>query len=96
MKLNGISFSASHHYIHDLLKLKGPMTDEEIWDRGARRRPDMSQRGARFRRYELCKMGLVEDSGDRRETRSGMKATVWRVRDEHTTKDPEDAQVEAQ
>lgn len=41
-----------------------------------------SESGIRTRRSELVKLGLVVDSGDRRETQYGNPSTVWRVGDE--------------
>jgi hypothetical protein len=50
------------------------MTDEEIQDA-----LDMNPSAERPRRIELVNAGLVIDSGERRETSSGRKATVWRA-----------------
>jgi hypothetical protein len=62
-----------------LLTGYGPMTDETIYDR----LPEgfMSPSGARTRRAELVDAGLVEDSGEKRLTRSGRRTIVWRVRE---------------
>lgn len=51
----------------------GGLTDEEIGVELG-----MNPSSVRPRRQELQKMGWVEDSGDRRETESGMRAIVWR------------------
>lgn len=61
-----------------LLRLEGPMTDEELlllWnDRIADR---ISPSGLRTRRSELVDMELVRDSGQRRPLESGRMAIVW-------------------
>lgn len=48
---------------------------ESLWDRGVL----ISDSGARTRRCELCRLGLVEDSGERAKTASGRRSIVWRV-----------------
>jgi hypothetical protein len=49
-------------------------TDEEIQDA-----LQMNPSTERPRRRELQQGGLIQDSGDRRPTRSGRKAVVWRL-----------------
>ena len=51
------------------------LTDEQIQERTG-----LSPNSARPRRVELVQAGMVFDSAVRRETRSGTKAVVWRVR----------------
>jgi hypothetical protein len=41
---------------------------------------DMNPSTQRPRRIELVSMGLVEDSGETRTTRSGSTATVWKAK----------------
>jgi predicted ArsR family transcriptional regulator len=50
-------------------------TDEEIAEALS-----MNPSSARPRRVELVAAGIVEDSGFRRRTHSGRKATVWSAR----------------
>jgi len=50
------------------------MTDDEI-----HAALDMNPSTLRPRRIELQNRGLVEDSGEKRRTRSGRWATVWRA-----------------
>jgi len=50
------------------------LTDEEIQERLS-----MPGNTERPRRSELVSMGWVADSGQRRPTRSGRKATVWKA-----------------
>lgn len=57
---------------------EGPMTDEQILDRcRAHYAPLISPSGARTRRSELVREGLVVDSGDRVRLSSGRRAIVW-------------------
>ena len=75
--------SDAQGFILKMLNTHGPLTDEKLWD--LYHPADiqiyhfihMSISGARSRRAELVKAGLVRDSGERRETRSGRKAIVW-------------------
>lgn len=41
-----------------------------------------SPSGLRSRRAELVALGLVEDSGERRELKTGRQAIVWRITDQ--------------
>ncbi len=41
---------------------------------------DMAPNTQRPRRIELVRAGLVEDSGEKRKTKSGRKAVVWRAK----------------
>lgn len=60
-----------------LLLDRGPATDPEILDQAGRAGFQQSPSGLRTRRSELVERGLVEDTGERRETRFGNEATVW-------------------
>lgn len=51
-----------------------PRTDEELI-----RLTGLSPNSCRPRRVELVEMGLVQDSGQRKQTRSGRWAIVWMV-----------------
>ncbi len=64
-------------YLCGLLTLCGPMTDEELWDRGARRRAGLSYDAMQKRRLELFKAGRIVDSGERRYSRKRNKSVVW-------------------
>jgi hypothetical protein len=55
-----------------LLVQYGPATDEEM-----AHRLGMSPNTQRPRRVELCRLGVVVDTGHRRRTVAGRKATVW-------------------
>jgi hypothetical protein len=61
--------------------LWGPMTDEELVNAydpdGPLQEHPQSPSGLRTRRKELCDLGLVEDSGERRRLKSGRLAVVW-------------------
>ena len=58
-----------------MLRLR-PLTDIELV---AAMSPKMSASGARSRRAELVRMGLVKDSGKRRKASSGRLHAVWEV-----------------
>ncbi len=69
-----------------VLKLAGPMTDQEIrrtfsrWYHGEDWQVSpQSESGLRTRRSELVRRGLVRDSGERRKLESGRMAVVWEV-----------------
>lgn len=66
---------AMRQAVYNYLLRNGPATDEEMQE-GI----PMSQNGQRPRRCELVAAGLVEDSRERRKTRAGKKAVVWRIR----------------
>lgn len=57
------------------LRLFGPCTDDELLPRLL----GISPSGARTRRAELVRKGLVRDSGKRHVTRSNRQAIVWEV-----------------
>ena len=71
---------ASQQLILTILRVRGPMTDEQIL-LCVQRNPDtrMSDSGCRTRRKELVDAGLVEDSGKRERTASGRKTIVWKA-----------------
>ncbi len=64
--------------ILNLLKIYGPMTDEEIL---SRLEDKLSPSGARSRRSELVAAGSVTDSGKKKLTRSGRHTIVWAAKD---------------
>ena len=55
----------------------GPATDEEIAERLASMGAVVSPSGARTRRSELVRAGLVVDTGERLLTRSRRRTIVW-------------------
>jgi len=55
----------------------GPATDEEIAERLALAGVHVSPSGARTRRSELVRRGLVVDTGERLLTRSRRQTIVW-------------------
>jgi len=69
--------SDTQREILEVFAVIGPMTDEELIEMaetmGMRRSPS----GIRTRRNELVETGIVEDTGQRRPTRSGRQAVVW-------------------
>ncbi len=73
------SLPAAQAKIHGVLEAEGPGTDEDILERLTRLRYPISVSGARTRRAELVKKGLVKDSGLRRVLVSHRKAIVWEV-----------------
>lgn len=58
-----------------VLRTYGPMTDEALVNHLS----TISPSGARTRRSELVRAGLVQDTGDRLPTSSGRKAIVWQA-----------------
>jgi hypothetical protein len=66
--------------IVSVLKDYGPSTDEQIRLRLRDRGVITSESGARTRRSELVKAGLVLDSGARSLTRANRKTIKWRAR----------------
>jgi len=56
----------------DFLQGHGPASDETIQEE-----LDMNPSTERPRRIELCKLGLVRDSGQQGKTRSGRACTLW-------------------
>lgn len=63
-----------------LLRLHGPRTLEElVRDYHKSRHTKQSDSGIRTRCSELVFAGLVEDSGERRKTKAGRNAVVWRA-----------------
>jgi hypothetical protein len=75
---------ASQEAVLELLRRIGPSTDVEIavvyeQERTARSWPAQSPSGLRTRRSELVQLGLVADSGQRRQLPSGRNGIVWIV-----------------
>jgi len=56
----------------------GPKTDEDIYEYAMVQKA-MSPSGARTRRSELVRQGLVVDSGERRKTKAGRQTIVWKA-----------------
>ena len=56
----------------DFLQANGPSSDDEIQEALG-----MNPSTERPRRIELCKLGLVRDSGLQGKTRSGRACTLW-------------------
>jgi hypothetical protein len=67
--------------IRKALLLGTGLTDEELVERMVYLFPsfNFSPSGLRSRRSELVEAGWVEDSGEKRPTRAGRPAIVWRV-----------------
>lgn len=59
---------------------KAGLTDEELHRECIRLHGWRGQSTARTRRCELVELGLVEDTGERREVASGLKGRVWRAK----------------
>jgi transcription initiation factor IIE alpha subunit len=84
--------SATSHAAAREIKPKAATRRQKVYaylaDRGAAGATDeeiqialeMNPSTQRPRRIELIRLGRVIDSGERRETTSGRKATVWRAR----------------
>jgi hypothetical protein len=62
-----------------LFEAHGPMTDEELLDRYNALHDRIAINSLVPRRYELVRDGKLENSGERRKGRSGVKRIVWRV-----------------
>jgi hypothetical protein len=62
-----------------IVRLHGPLTDEEIYD-FAIVRDYNSPSGARTRRHELVQLGHVVDSGKRKKTKSGRNTIMWEAK----------------
>ena len=73
----GASASSLRALVYQFLKDRGSRgaTDEEVYSA-----LDLNPSTERPRRVELVDRKLVEDSGVKRATRSGMAATVWIAR----------------
>lgn len=67
-------------WVLDFMRSNGVhgVTDEEIITAGEFN--GLRANGLRPRRVELVRDGLVEDSGEKRKTRSGRNAIVWRLK----------------
>lgn len=70
----GVDVRKARDIVLAVMREHGPMTDERlvILTHGK-----MSGSGARTRRSELTRAGLVQDTGDRRQMASGNMAKVW-------------------
>lgn len=64
-----------------LLRMYGPLTDEQIAERHDMQvlKPKASPSGLRSRRSELVRLGFIEDSGKTAPTSSGRQSTIWRL-----------------
>lgn len=73
---------AIRELIGEILDVKGPLTDEEIYRELSKLLPigDPSPSGARTRRSELVKAGDVEYAGYTRTLSTGREGRVWRLR----------------
>lgn len=67
----------SQRVILTILRLNGPLTDEQIAERLDDFQHTISPSGARTRRAELVAAGYVRDSGKRTRMSSGRMAIVW-------------------
>ena len=65
--------------IYQILLTIGPATDEQVSHRYLTQYGYISPSGCRTRRSELCRRGLVEDSGGRSRLPSGRKSIEWQV-----------------
>ena len=64
-----------------ILRITGGLTDEELLDHYTDLYGPSADSSVRKRRKDLQMFhGLVEDSGKRREVRSGLKQIVWRLK----------------
>jgi len=65
--------------ILELLRRHGPMTDPHLLltFRATYGDRTCSESGLRTRRHELCKAGMVRDTGERVQLPSGRRAVVW-------------------
>jgi hypothetical protein len=63
----------------DMLKSLGDATNEELENTAQLLGLDISESGVRTRRVELTRLGLVEDTGQKRETLAGNAAKVWKA-----------------
>jgi len=76
------NITTAHSQIMAVLRGMGPLPDEQIYqhmtlDLLAK----ISESGCRSRRSELVIMAMVEDSQERKLTKSGRKTIVWRIRE---------------
>lgn len=78
-----VNVTRGQRLVLSVLKVRGPMTDEDIYDTIMEQDDgtfSLSPSGARTRRHELEGLGLVVDSGRRETLPSGRKAVVWAAR----------------
>lgn len=66
----------SQAHILSIIKGHGPITDNEIF---ARLEMKLSPSGARTRRDELVRRGLVADSGSKERLESGRFSILWKT-----------------
>lgn len=69
---------ASQRMILGALERHGPGTDEDIYRWLKDEGHSISLSGARTRRSELVRLGLVEDSGDKKRLPTNRLSIVWR------------------
>lgn len=70
--------SRTQEIILNILKMRGPMTDEQIfeqWDMNIS--GHVSPSGLRSRRAELVRQGLVHNTGLTQANATGRKCTIW-------------------
>lgn len=70
---------ASQRMILGALQRHGPGTDEDIYEWLRLEGHKISLSGARTRRSELVRLGLVRDSGEKRRLHSGRLSIVWQA-----------------
>ena len=66
----------SQQTILNLLKEHGALSDEQIFKKFPKK---ITPSGARTRRNELVRMGLVKDSGQTDKTASGRATIIWQA-----------------
>jgi len=67
----------SQERVYDMLYSIGPSIDEDLQSTSLHN--GMSPSSIRTRRSELVDLGLVVNSGEKRTTKSGRQAIVWKV-----------------
>lgn len=72
-----ISIRESQQFILSILQAEGPLNDEGIFAAVVRRGRKISTSGCRTRRSELCRLGLVKDSGKCARMLSGRWSVIW-------------------
>jgi hypothetical protein len=71
------NLSLTQEYVYRSLEV--PVTDQElaVIFKQTASAPNVTDTSIRSRRADLVKLGLVEETGERRKTSSGRKARVW-------------------